>query len=122
MTIITSLHALEEPFRSAVRGILAEAMERRAYFVVTETVRDLARQEELFAQGKTRTLRSKHLEGKAVDVAAVSSYEGGKVAAVTWDREHRSWAVLGELALKWGVMWGGTWQSFPDYPHLEVRE
>src|SRR5574341_540278 len=116
MTIITSLHALEEPFRTIVRGILAEAMEQRAYFVVTETLRDLPRQEELLAQGKTRTLKSKHLEGKAVDLAAVDSYEEGRVQKVTWDHSHRSWKVLGDLAMKWGVTWGGTWKSFPDYP------
>ncbi|MCI0705844.1 MAG: hypothetical protein L0241_32690, partial [Planctomycetia bacterium] len=60
MTIITSLDALKEPFRGQIRGLLAEAMERRVFFVVTETVRTYERQQELFNDGKSRTMRSNH--------------------------------------------------------------
>lgn len=119
--IVTSLEALVEPFRGRIRGLLAEAMERRAYFVVTETLRSYDRQRFLFEDGKSKTMRSHHLVGTAVDVAPVLLYSEGKVQEVTWDRGHPSWQVLGELAKKWDVTWGGNWESFPDLPHLEER-
>ena len=48
-------------------------------FGITEGVRTLERQKELVKAGASRTLKSKHIEGKAIDVVA---YVGGKVA---WD-------------------------------------
>ena len=119
--IVTSLDVLREPFRGQIRGLLAEAMERRVYFVVTETLRTYERQKELFDDGKSRTMRSNHLVGKAVDVAPVVRFENGTVQELTWDKSHPAWKVLGELAEKWGVTWGGRWETFPDYPHLEER-
>lgn len=121
MTIITSLEALQEPFRSKVRGVLSDAMERRVYFVVTETVRSYERQKELFEAGKSRTMHSNHLIGKAVDVAPVVAFSGGTVSELTWDHQHPAWRALGLLATKWNVTWGGNWESFPDLPHLEER-
>jgi peptidoglycan L-alanyl-D-glutamate endopeptidase CwlK len=118
--IVTSLDALEEPFRSKVRGILSDAVERRVYFVITETRRSYERQKFLFEDGKSRTMRSNHLIGIACDVAPVTAYSDGVVQGVTWDNAHPAWKVLGELAGLWGVTWGGRWQGFPDYPHLEL--
>ena len=120
-TIQTSLDLLVEPFRGQIRGLLAEAMERRVYFVVTETLRTYERQKLLFDDGKSRTMRSNHLVGKAIDVAPVVAFSGGVVHELTWDKAYPSWAILGDLALKWDVAWGGLWTSFPDYPHLEAR-
>ena len=121
--IQTSLDLLVEPFRGQIRGLLAEAMERRAYFVVTETLRTQERQQLLFDDGKSRTMRSNHLIGKAVDVAPVKLYSEGTVEEIWWDKANPSWAVLGELAVKWGVGWGGCkkgkWANFEDFPHLE---
>ena len=122
-TIQTSLDLLAEPFRGQIRGLLAEAMERRVYFVVVETLRTYERQQFLFEDGKSRTLRSNHLIGKAVDVAPVVAFSGGVVHELTWDKASPSWQVLGELAEKWHVGWGGSrkgkWADFEDFPHLE---
>ena len=40
-------------------------------FIVVEGIRTKARQRELFAQRKTKTLNSKHIIGRAVDCAPV---------------------------------------------------
>ena len=119
--IITSLDVLEEPFRSAVRGLLADLMERRTYFAVTETRRSYERQVELYNAGKSRTMRSLHLVGKAIDVAPVLLYSDSRVQELTWDKAHPSWEILGELADKWELNWGGRWKNFQDFPHLEAR-
>jgi len=49
---------------------------------------------------------------RALDVAVAI---GGKV---TWD--YREYLPIGPLAVKHGLEWGGHWQSFKDYPHLQL--
>lgn len=87
-------------------------------FGITEGVRTLERQKELVKAGASRTLKSKHLEGKAIDVVA---YVGGKVA---WD-----WPLYEKIAkafkqaaaeLEISIKWGGDWATFKDGPHFEL--
>lgn len=87
-------------------------------FVVTEGLRNRARQQELYRAGATRTMRSRHLSGHAVDVAA----KIGK--RVRWD-----WPLYDKIALamkaaadELGVPleWGGDWVSFRDGPHFQL--
>ena len=89
-------------------------------FGITEGVRTLERQKELVKAGASRTLRSKHLEGKAIDVVA---YVGGKVA---WD-----WPLYEKIAkafkqaadeLDVKIKWGGDWVNFKDGPHFQLEE
>ncbi len=87
-------------------------------FIVTEGVRTLERQKELFAKGASTTMNSKHLTGHAVDLAAVIGTE------VRWD-----WPLYSKLAgamkqaasdLGVKITWGGDWKSFKDGPHFEI--
>lgn len=87
-------------------------------FVVTEGLRTLARQKQLVAAGASKTMKSRHLTGHAVDLAAVV---GGKVR---WD-----WPLYANLAdamkraaIELGVPleWGGDWKSFKDGPHFQL--
>ena len=89
-------------------------------FGITEGVRTLERQKELVKAGASRTLRSKHLEGKAIDVVA---YVCGKVA---WD-----WPLYEKIAkafkqaadeLDIKIKWGGDWVNFKDGPHFQLEE
>lgn len=48
-------------------------------FGITEGLRTIEQQRKYVAEGKSKTMESKHLEGRAVDVVA---YVGGKVS---WD-------------------------------------
>ena len=89
-------------------------------FVVTEGLRTKERQAELFKAGATRTMNSKHIVGKAVDLAALV---GG---SVRWD-----WPLYEKLAtamkkaaeiLNVKIQWGGDWLSFRDGPHFELKE
>lgn len=89
-----------------------------AEFVVTEGMRTLERQKQLFAKGATRTLKSRHLTGHAVDLAATVDDE------IRWDWPlYRLLAkAMKEAARAEGVpmTWGGDWPSFPDGPHFEL--
>ena len=87
-------------------------------FMVIEGVRSLARQAELAKAGASRTMKSRHLTGHAVDLAAVV---GG---TVRWD-----WPLYDRLAvtmkaaaddLKIPLEWGGDWHTFKDGPHFQL--
>lgn len=87
-------------------------------FGVTEGIRTLDRQEELFKKGLSKTMKSKHLIGRAVDLVA---YVDGKVS---WEKEDYYPIALAmeraaiELNVK--IKWGGDFKSFFDGPHFEL--
>lgn len=87
-------------------------------FTVIEGLRSVARQKELFAKGATKTMRSRHIHGFAVDIAP---YVAG---SIRWD-----WPLFDKIeeAMKKAaklenvsVTWGGDWKSFKDGPHWEL--
>lgn len=88
-------------------------------FIVTEGVRTLERQQQLYNKGASQTMKSKHLTGHAVDLAALVGTE------VRWD-----WPLYAKLAgamkeaakeLGTVITWGGDWTSFKDGPHFEIN-
>lgn len=87
-------------------------------FGITEGVRTRARQEELYNSGKSKTMNSRHLTGKAVDVVAYNGKE------ITWDLEfYKKIAVAFKSAskeLNVPIIWGGDWKTFVDGPHFEL--
>lgn len=87
-------------------------------FIVTEGLRSVERQKQLMKAGASKTMRSRHLTGHAVDLAALV---GGKVR---WD-----WPLYAKIAaamkraandLGLSVEWGGDWRSFKDGPHFQL--
>ena len=87
-------------------------------FLVTEGLRTREKQIELVKAGASRTTRSRHLTGHAIDIAAWVA--GG----VRWD-----WPLYEELSrafkqaaaeLGVAIVWGGDWKSFRDGPHYEL--
>ena len=87
-------------------------------FMITEGLRSAERQAALIKAGASRTTRSRHLSGHAVDVAAL--VEG----QVRWD-----WPLYGRIAeavkaaardLKTPLIWGGDWKTLRDGPHFEL--
>lgn len=87
-------------------------------FMVTEGLRSVTRQKELFAAKATRTMNSRHLTGHAVDVAAMV---GGEVRW-DWPLYSRVAAAFKQAALERGtpIIWGGDWKSLKDGPHFEL--
>ena len=87
-------------------------------FMITEGLRTPERQASLVKAGASRTLRSRHLTGHAVDVVALVDGQ------VRWD-----WPLYGRIAaafnsaaleLKIPIIWGGDWKSLRDGPHFEL--
>ena len=87
-------------------------------FGITEGLRTQARQKELFDSGKSRTMRSRHLIGHAVDIAI---FIDGKA---NWDFKNyqlvadhiKAVAKLNDVS----IVWGGDWETFRDGPHFEL--
>ena len=91
---------------------------------VIEGVRSKKRQAELLKKGATKVKYSKHMEGKAVDVAPYP---------IQWDdreRFHYMGGIIRGVASQMGikVRWGGDWDSdgeikdnnFDDLVHIEL--
>jgi peptidoglycan L-alanyl-D-glutamate endopeptidase CwlK len=92
---------------------------------VIEGLRTKERQEELVASGASKTKYSKHLEGKAVDLAPYP---------IDWedrDRFHYMGGMIRGIAkqLNVNVRWGGDWDGdgetkdngFDDLVHVELK-
>lgn len=90
-------------------------------FVVTEGVRTEERQKQLVAEGKSKTMKSKHLTGSAFDIAIID--ENGQV---TWDiKYYREFAdVIMQLAHRLGfnIECGAYWENFIDEPHVQIND
>ncbi len=88
-------------------------------FSITEGLRTKERQKELFSAGKSQTMNSRHLTGKAVDIAVLVDGQ------ITWD--FPKYQVVADhikkvaKELKIDIVWGGDWQSFKDGPHFELH-
>ena len=113
-----SLKNLEGVHADLVR-VVERALEITSVdFVVTEGLRSVERQEQLVKSGASKTRRSRHLTGHAVDVAA---WVNGKVS---WDwKWYESIASAFKEAakeLEVEVEWGGDWKSFKDGPHFQL--
>jgi len=100
---------------------------------ILEGLRTKERQAELVADGKSKTMKSRHITGKALDVVPY---------IVNWENTDRmtffagyvmgiASQVLSEEDFKkfrWGRDWGKDWlkkdknkTTFLDYPHFEIK-
>ena len=88
-------------------------------FGISEGMRTKERQQLLYDSGKSQTMNSRHLTGHAVDVYA------WKDGAVSWEFEdYETINVAFSQAAKLTnipYVWGGSWKSFKDGPHFELK-
>ena len=93
---------------------------------IIEGVRSQERQDRLVAEGKSKTKFSKHITGRAVDLAPYR---------INWedrDRFHYMGGMLRGIAHQMGVKvrWGGDWDgdgetrdnNFDDLVHIELKK
>lgn len=95
-------------------------------FMVLEGVRSLERQRELVARGASKTLRSRHLTGDAVDLVVWSD-------GIDWD-DLQGYRKIGKamlaaakeqgITLRWGADWDSDGdhydETFVDWVHFEL--
>lgn len=114
---------------NTVHPRLADVVRKAATYLdfdlmVVEGARTLARQAQLVAKGASRTMHSKHIPDKegwshAVDLAPVLDGE------VRWDwplftRIHDAMQRAAD-AQGVAMIWGGSWRTFRDGPHWELK-
>lgn len=96
-------------------AIVRRAAANGPEFRVTCGLRTADEQRRLMAAGKSRTMRSRHLTGHAVDlVAAGGSYDEGAMRAIN------AAMMLAAAELGHPLEWGGNWKSFCDTPHWQL--
>lgn len=99
-------------------------------FAVTEGLRSVQRQRELVAKGASQTMKSKHIDGLAVDLAA---YVGDRIS---WELSlyddiadaMKLAATELDVAIRWGAAWNipdirewdGTMQDAMDF-YIDTR-
>lgn len=94
-----------------------------AYFVrVTDGLRTRERQAQLLAEGKSRTMNSKHLVGDAVDVAVMNAHDG----SANWDFD--LYVMFNECVqaaadeVDASIYWGGWWDRLRDGCHFQCDD
>jgi len=112
-----SLSRLEGVHPDLVRVVKRAAAMSDLDFTVLEGLRTEARQRQLFKEGASKTLNSRHLTGHAVDLAPMLD---GKVSW-DWPLYHRLAKTVKSAAdfEKVPLQWGGDWR-FKDGPHWEL--
>ena len=115
-----------------LQQVVRDAMDLQVMdFTVLCGIRTIEEQKELFKQGRTRTMNSRHLgnrlgKSEAVDIAPYP---------INWNdihAFHRLAGVIQACAARRGlnIRWGGDWdgdndthdQSFIDLPHFEISK
>lgn len=113
-----NLEGVHEDLQKVVRRAHELAEAAGLDFIITEGVRSMRRQRELMAAGATRTMKSRHLTGHAVDFAPLIS----GVVSWKWPPFYTLADLFKQAAAESGVaiQWGGDWRTFKDGPHIEL--
>lgn len=125
---ITALHPI---VLAKQTELITEASKIGITILITDGFRSSEEQDALYARGRTEDGpvvtqveggNSYHNYGLAIDFALRT-----KKGAVIWDMEYdgnkngqADWMEVVEIAKRLGFSWGGDWENFPDYPHLQM--
>lgn len=106
-------------FLQGVHPDLVSVVERASeitQFRITEGLRTKERQKKLVAEGKSRTMNSRHLTGHAIDfVTPTGSYDDAEMTRIADAIKQAS----NDLGVP--IVWGGDWTTFKDTPHVELE-
>lgn len=120
--VIRSLDVLAPKFRAALERLIDAMHAKGLDATIAESLRTNERQAFLYGFGREYDdgrgvvtnsetgYTSWHFYGLAVDIIS-SSQE--------WSAPERFWQTLGLYAHREGLTWGGSWEKFPDKPHVQ---
>jgi peptidoglycan L-alanyl-D-glutamate endopeptidase CwlK len=121
---IDKLKDIHQDLRTVIRtaALIHDEVKTGWGFVVTEGLRTLERQRQLVAGGASKTLKSRHLTGHAVDLAVYLS--SPKDIRWDWPLYSKLSALVKMAAVQSGIPieWGGDWKTFKDGPHFQLPQ
>ncbi len=104
------------------RQLIEQAYREGINVIITQGLRTIEEQNELYAQGRTKPGKivtnakggySYHNFGLAFDFALLNP-DG----SVSWNVDDK-WKRVGTIGKSLGLEWGGDWKDFKDYPHFQ---
>lgn len=111
---------LEGVDRRLVRVVEKAAELSDIQFTVSEGLRSYERQKMLYDMGKSKTMNSKHLTGKAVDLYPLTD-DRKMINSGGYERLARTMKkAASELFVE--IEWGGDWKKFVDKPHYQLKD
>lgn len=118
MAAIRDISRLNKNAELACRLFLSECEKEGLSVLITETLRTAERQNELYAQGRTKpgkivtwTKNSRHMSGNAWDIC--KNKKGEEYSDTSF------FLACGKIAKRLGITWGGDFKN-KDMPHFEV--
>ena len=121
----TSLYKLSK-CRNVLREVVKTAIKiSEVDFAVGETERTIEQQEKLVANGKSNTMKSRHLK-REIDTLGVHAVDlfAWVDGEVSWEMRHykKIAKAMFRAAIMHGVQieWGGHWTSLEDGPHFQL--
>ncbi|GGN99535.1 hypothetical protein GCM10010969_19720 [Saccharibacillus kuerlensis] len=122
---------LHPEVRAKMDTLIEQAAAKEIEVVITSGFRSSEEQDRLYRQGRensgnivtnARGGQSYHNFGLAIDFA-LRDGSGNIVWDMEMDRNgsgRSDWMEVVELAKALGFDWGGDWENFRDYPHLQI--
>lgn len=98
--------------------LLARCLEDGIPLAIVDTLRTPAEHAANLAKGVSWTIRSKHLDGDAIDICPYSTWSLHGPDKLQWDAADPIWTRLGQIGEGLGLRWGGRWKQ-KDLGHFE---
>lgn len=125
--VIRDINLLVPELQDIVKKLQMDLIMFNIPIRVFETKRTAERQAMLVQQGYSKTLKSKHIEGKACDFVVYINNQW------SWDNKYEYlYRMFGALTTKYSnIVWGGQkwanwnkenykWSGFLDFPHIQI--
>lgn len=116
------LRGVHPAVAAKARQLVTNAYKKGISVIITQGLRTIEEQNELYAQGRTKPGKivtnakggySYHNFGLAFDFAILKD-DG----SVSWNVDDK-WKRVGAIGKSLGLEWGGDWKDFKDYPHFQ---
>lgn len=111
-----NLQGLNPRMQAAIPLIMQDLQAKGWQPSISSGLRTREEQAEKVRQGYSKTMNSKHLFGKAVDIIDRRYGWDGPAS----DTNYQFWRDLGEAAKRRGLQWGGDWKNFKDVAHVQM--
>ena len=112
------LDDLHPAFKPLAIELLARFVEAGIPVMIIDTLRTEEEHQANLLKGVSWTIRSKHLDGMAIDVCPWEEFSMYGPDKLAWNADNAVWEKLGEIGEALGLRWGGRWKK-RDLGHFE---